>query len=87
MFSDMMKTWFEAAQFAADSQRVIALRMMRLSSGGPARGHRSAPHGGGKNRGLRRIPWRADGRFDDRQQPRYRRREGLRAVSPRGARQ
>lgn len=35
MFSDMMKTWFEAAQFAADSQRVIALRMMRLSSGGP----------------------------------------------------
>lgn len=35
MFTDIMKTWFEAAQFAADSQRVIALRMMRLSSGGP----------------------------------------------------
>jgi len=35
LFTDIMKTWFEAAQFAADSQRVIALRMMRLSSGGP----------------------------------------------------
>jgi hypothetical protein len=35
LFDDIMKTWFEAAQFAADSHRVIALRMMRLSSGGP----------------------------------------------------
>ena len=31
----IMNAWIEAAQFAADSQRVIALRMMRLSSGGP----------------------------------------------------
>jgi len=31
----MMNAWFEAAQFGADSQRVIALRMMRLASGGP----------------------------------------------------
>jgi hypothetical protein len=35
LFNDIMKTWFEVAEFAADSQRVIALRMMRLSSGGP----------------------------------------------------
>jgi len=35
LFDDIMKTWFEAAQFAADSQHVIALRLMRLSSGGP----------------------------------------------------
>jgi hypothetical protein len=31
----MMKAWFEAAQFGADSQSVIAMRMMRLASGGP----------------------------------------------------
>lgn len=30
-----MSAWFEAARFAADSQRVIALRMMRLAGGGP----------------------------------------------------
>jgi len=30
-----MNAWFEAAQFGADSQRVIALRLMRLASGGP----------------------------------------------------
>ena len=27
--------WFEAARFGADVQRVVALRMMRLASGGP----------------------------------------------------
>jgi hypothetical protein len=27
--------WFEAARFGADVQRVMALRMMRLASGGP----------------------------------------------------
>ena len=31
----MMKAWMEAAQFAADSQQVIALRMMRMAAGGP----------------------------------------------------
>ena len=30
-----MKAWFEAAQFGADSQSVIAMRMMRLANGGP----------------------------------------------------
>ena len=30
-----MNAWFEAARFAADSQRVIALRMMRMAGGGP----------------------------------------------------
>lgn len=30
-----MSSWFEAARFGADMQRVIALRMMRLASGGP----------------------------------------------------
>jgi hypothetical protein len=35
MYLSLMNSWFEAARFAADSQRVIALRMMRLSSGGP----------------------------------------------------
>jgi hypothetical protein len=30
-----MSAWFEAARFGADMQRVIALRMMRLASGGP----------------------------------------------------
>jgi hypothetical protein len=35
LFSTMMNAWFEAARFGADSQRVIATRMMRLSSGGP----------------------------------------------------
>lgn len=32
---DFMNTWFEAAHFGADMQRVIALRMMRLAAGGP----------------------------------------------------
>ena len=32
---NIMSGWFEAAQFGADMQRVIALRMMRLASGGP----------------------------------------------------
>jgi hypothetical protein len=32
---DIMNAWIEAAHFGADSQRVIALRMMRLASGGP----------------------------------------------------
>ena len=27
--------WFEAAQFGADVQRVMTLRLMRLASGGP----------------------------------------------------
>lgn len=31
----LMSAWFEAARFAADSQRVIALRMMRMANGGP----------------------------------------------------
>lgn len=35
MFGSLMKAWFEAAQFGADSQRVIAMRMMRLAAGGP----------------------------------------------------
>jgi hypothetical protein len=35
LFSSMMKAWFEAAQFGADSHSVIAMRMMRLASGGP----------------------------------------------------
>lgn len=30
-----MSAWFEAARFAADTQRVVALRMMRLAGGGP----------------------------------------------------
>lgn len=29
-----MNAWFEAAQFSADVQRVIALRMLRLAGGG-----------------------------------------------------
>jgi hypothetical protein len=32
---NLMGAWFEAARFAADSQRVVALRMMRLAGGGP----------------------------------------------------
>jgi len=32
---NFMNAWFEAARFGADSQRVIALRLMRLASGGP----------------------------------------------------
>lgn len=36
MFSSMMKAWFEAAQFGADSQSVIAMRLMKIASGGPA---------------------------------------------------
>lgn len=35
MFSSMMKAWFEAAQFGADSQSVIAMRLMKIASGGP----------------------------------------------------
>ena len=35
MFSTMMKAWFEAAQFGADSQSVIAMRLMKMASGGP----------------------------------------------------
>jgi hypothetical protein len=31
----MMNAWFEAARFGADSNNVIAMRMMRLASGGP----------------------------------------------------
>lgn len=31
----MMKAWMETARFAADSQQVIALRMMRIAAGGP----------------------------------------------------
>lgn len=30
-----MSAWFEAARFAADSQRVVALRLMKIASGGP----------------------------------------------------
>ena len=33
--NNFMKNWFEAARFAADMQQVMALRMMRLASGGP----------------------------------------------------
>lgn len=35
MFSIMMKAWFEAAQFGADSHSVIAMRLMKIASGGP----------------------------------------------------
>ena len=31
-----LDTWFEAARFCADVQRVMGLRMMRLASGGPS---------------------------------------------------
>lgn len=31
----MMSAWLEAARFLADSQRVIALRMLRMAGGGP----------------------------------------------------
>lgn len=31
----VMNTWIEAARFGADVQRVMALRMIRLASGGP----------------------------------------------------
>ena len=34
MFS-ILNTWIEAARFGADVQRVMALRMVRLASGGP----------------------------------------------------
>ena len=33
---DVINTWLEAVRFSADVQRVMALRMMRLASGGPA---------------------------------------------------
>jgi hypothetical protein len=32
---NVMNTWLEAMRFGADVQRVMALRMMRLASGGP----------------------------------------------------
>ena len=32
---DVFNTWLEAVRFSADVQRVMALRMMRLASGGP----------------------------------------------------
>lgn len=32
---DVIDTWLEAVRFSADVQRVMALRMMRLASGGP----------------------------------------------------
>jgi len=32
---NLMNTWLEALRFSADVQRVMALRMMRLASGGP----------------------------------------------------
>jgi hypothetical protein len=32
---NVMNTWLEAIRFSADVQRVMALRMMRLASGGP----------------------------------------------------
>lgn len=32
---NIFNTWIEAARFGADVQRVMALRMMRLASGGP----------------------------------------------------
>jgi hypothetical protein len=32
---DVINTWLEAVRFGADVQRVMALRMMRLASGGP----------------------------------------------------
>ena len=35
MLTMMMNAWFEAARFGADSHNVIALRMMKLASGGP----------------------------------------------------
>ena len=31
---DTMNAWIEAARFASDTQRVIAVRMLRLASGG-----------------------------------------------------
>jgi hypothetical protein len=31
----IMNAWIETARFAADSQYVVALRMLRLASGGP----------------------------------------------------
>jgi hypothetical protein len=32
---NFMSSWFEAVRFAADTQRVMTLRMMRLAGGGP----------------------------------------------------
>jgi hypothetical protein len=34
-FSDVLDVWLETTRFCADVQRVIALRMVRLASGGP----------------------------------------------------
>jgi hypothetical protein len=35
LFTTMMDAWFEAARFGADTHDVIALRLMKLASGGP----------------------------------------------------
>jgi hypothetical protein len=32
---NVLNTWLEAVRFSADVQRVMALRMIRLASGGP----------------------------------------------------
>lgn len=32
---NIMNAWFEAAQFVADSQSVVTLRLMRIAEGGP----------------------------------------------------
>lgn len=32
---NIMNAWFEAAQFVADSQSVVAMRLMRIAEGGP----------------------------------------------------
>ena len=32
---DVMNVWIEAARFGTDMQRAMALRLMRLASGGP----------------------------------------------------
>lgn len=31
----IMNAWIEAARFTSDSQRVVAVRLMRLATGGP----------------------------------------------------
>lgn len=35
MFTSMINAWMEAARFGADSQSVIAMRLMKIASGGP----------------------------------------------------
>ena len=32
---NIMNAWFEAARFVADSQSVVAMRLMRIAEGGP----------------------------------------------------